>query len=283
MNDDELTPVWRALSDPTRRTILDLLKEQPRTTGDLCNYFDVSRYAIMKHLSILEKAELLIIRRQGRERWNHLNAVPLQRIYERWLRPYEAEWASTLLQLKHHLETLKGNSETMADKAISTATLTDIHIEQNVTIHAAPEDVFKALTQDISLWWTAPYFHLGEAARRLVLEPKVGGRLFEDIGNNEGLLLATVMAIKSPIELRLMGPMGMGGGPVQGVVQLQLEAKEKSTLLKLSHRAIGDVNEETKNGYSAGWEQLLGKRLRNFVEQGTRYDASTGALLDSNA
>ena len=177
MNDDNLTPVWKALADPTRRRILDLLQERPRTTGNLCDEFEVSRFAVMKHLSILEKAELIAIRRRGRERWNHLNAVPLQRIYERWLRPYEAKWASALLQLKRQVEASKGKRAAMTDKSITTATLKDIHIEQDITIQASPEAVFDAITKEISSWWSAPYFHTN-GAKQLVLEAKVGGRFY---------------------------------------------------------------------------------------------------------
>ncbi len=80
-------PIWKALADPTRRRILDLLKDQPRTTGDLSNAFSLSRFAVMKHLGILEAAGLVAVRRQGRERWNHLNAIPLRRIYEHYIDP----------------------------------------------------------------------------------------------------------------------------------------------------------------------------------------------------
>lgn len=275
MSDDDLTPVWKALADPTRRQILDLLKDRPRTTGDLCASFEVSRFAVMKHLSILEKAELIVVRRRGRERWNHLNAVPLQRIYERWLRPYEGEWATALLQLKQHVEAEKGGTTTMVEKPVTTASLKELHIEQNITIQGSPERVFEALTEEISVWWTAPYVHNKEA-RGLVLEPEVGGRLYEDLGDNQGLLLATVVLLRRPHELRLMGPLGMAG-PVQGVITLQLEAKDQGTLLKLSHRAFGEVSEEARQAYSKGWEELLGTRLRNFVEHRTRYDLSEGS------
>ena len=271
MNNNDLTPIWKALSDPTRREILDLLKEQPRTTGNLCDAFEVSRFAIMKHLSILEKADLIVVRRRGRERWNHLNAIPLQQIYDRWLRPYEAEWASVLLNLKQQIETSKGNELRMTTKSLSE--LTEIHVEQNVTINASPEVVFDALTQQISVWWTQPFFHSGEAAKRLVLELRPGGRFYEDLGNNEGLFLATVVSIKKPNQLQLIGPMGMTG-LVQGSVLFQLESKENSTLLKLSHRAIGDVSDEVKNGYDLGWKELLSNRLRSFIEDGTRYDGT---------
>lgn len=77
MIDDDLARVWKALSDPGRRKILDYLQERPRTTSELCDLFDVSRFAVMKHLTILERAGLVVVRRRGRERWNHLNVVPL--------------------------------------------------------------------------------------------------------------------------------------------------------------------------------------------------------------
>lgn len=81
-----LDDVWKALADPTRRRLLDLLKDRPQTTGQLCARFAMSRYGVMKHLGILEEAGLIIVRREGRKRYNYLNAVPIRRIYERWVR-----------------------------------------------------------------------------------------------------------------------------------------------------------------------------------------------------
>lgn len=268
LNVDDLTPIWKALSDPTRRRILDLLSERPQTTGELCSAFGVSRFAVIKHLSILKEANLVLVRPRGRERWNYLNAAPLQRIYERWLRPYQAHWAASLVQLKHYAEETKGGP--MAAKIVNLEAFREIHIEQEVTIAAPPERVFEALTRDIAVWWSAPFFH-STTARRLVLEPEVGGRFYEDLGDGQGLLLATVSFIKQPDQLRMVGPLGMSG-LVQGVISFQLEAKDEGTLLKLSHRAIGEVTEETHSGYAAGWEVLLGTRLRAYVEQGVRYD-----------
>ena len=104
MKVDDLGPVWKALADPTRRRILDLLKDGPRTTGEVCEGFPVSRFAVMKHLTILEGAGLVLVDRRGRERWNHLNAVPIQQIYERWISGYQAHWAAGLLRLKRRVE-----------------------------------------------------------------------------------------------------------------------------------------------------------------------------------
>ena len=102
--DVDLDQVWKALADRTRRKILDLLKDGPKTTGQLCEYFTFSRYAVMKHLGILEKAELVIIERNGRKRFNYLNPIPIRRIYERWMSPYSEIWAKNILELKRMAE-----------------------------------------------------------------------------------------------------------------------------------------------------------------------------------
>lgn len=96
--------VWRALSDPSRRFILDRLRDRPHTTGELANYFDSTRFAVMKHLKVLANASLILIERRGRERYNHINPVPIQGIYRRWIRPFEALPADRLLKIKRLAE-----------------------------------------------------------------------------------------------------------------------------------------------------------------------------------
>lgn len=97
MDDDA---VWRALADPTRRKVLDTLEQGPRTTGELCAVFpDLCRTAVMKHLDVLEQANLLLVRREGRHRWNYLNPVPIQRICERWLTAHTSRRSASFLSL----------------------------------------------------------------------------------------------------------------------------------------------------------------------------------------
>ena len=99
--DDGLNPVFKALADPTRRAILDALYEQPLTTGDLAARFpDVTRFAVMKHLKILVEADLVVVRREGKQRWNALNPVPLRAMYRRWVGKYMEQWAEAGLNLK---------------------------------------------------------------------------------------------------------------------------------------------------------------------------------------
>lgn len=93
--------VFKALADPTRRRILDLLRNGPRTTGYLVEQItDLSRCGVMKHLEILVEAELVLIRREGRHRWNHLNPIPIRGIHERWISDYVGLRAASLLRLK---------------------------------------------------------------------------------------------------------------------------------------------------------------------------------------
>ena len=108
--DQELEKVFKALADATRRKLLDELRDQPKTTGDLCDKFpELTRFGVMKHLDVLEEANLIFIRRDGRMRWNYLNAVPIQRIHERWISKFAAPLAATLLGLERHLEKNEDN------------------------------------------------------------------------------------------------------------------------------------------------------------------------------
>ena len=103
--DDPLEPVWRALASAHRRKMLDLLKDGPLTTGDLSAAFpELSRFAVMQHLGVLTEANLVIVQREGRQRFNHLNAVPIREIYERWVSQYAGHWASALVGLKRTVE-----------------------------------------------------------------------------------------------------------------------------------------------------------------------------------
>jgi DNA-binding transcriptional ArsR family regulator len=101
---DDLDSAWRALADPTRRAILDLLRDRAMTTGELADRFDLSRFGVMKHLGVLVEAGLVTVRREGRQRWNELNPMPIHLIYRRWIKPFETEPADRLMRLKRHAE-----------------------------------------------------------------------------------------------------------------------------------------------------------------------------------
>ena len=97
--------VFKALADGRRRKILDLLKSDGRTTGDLCSRFpELDRCTVMQHLGILERAGLIIVRREGRLRWNYLNPLPIKEIYDRWISPYASGAVEFLARMKRDLE-----------------------------------------------------------------------------------------------------------------------------------------------------------------------------------
>ncbi len=105
---DDLDPVWKALSDPTRRTVLDLLRRGPKTTTEIVEAFPtMTRHAVMKHIDALRVAGLINTREKGRRRINSLNAVPIRRIYERWMGPFSELWSSNLLRIKEDVENKK--------------------------------------------------------------------------------------------------------------------------------------------------------------------------------
>ncbi|TIT22389.1 MAG: helix-turn-helix transcriptional regulator [Mesorhizobium sp.] len=97
--------VFKALAHRRRRALLDRLKDAPQTTGMLCDAFpDMDRCTVMLHLKVLEEADLVVARREGRERWNHLNALPIKHIHDRWISQYATHAISILDRLKSDLE-----------------------------------------------------------------------------------------------------------------------------------------------------------------------------------
>lgn len=102
MDDDK---VFKALGDPTRRHVLDLLCEHNgQTLGELCAHLDMTRQSATQHIGILEEASLVTTVRRGREKLHFINPVPLHEVYERWVRKFERQRLRLLHDLKNELE-----------------------------------------------------------------------------------------------------------------------------------------------------------------------------------
>jgi DNA-binding transcriptional ArsR family regulator len=99
--------IFKALADARRRQILDLLKDGPRTTGQLCDHLAgvLDRCTVMQHIGVLVRAGLVVSHREGRQRWNHLNAAPIRDIYDRWISGYAGPAVEMLSRLRRDLET----------------------------------------------------------------------------------------------------------------------------------------------------------------------------------
>ena len=104
-NDDADDLIFKALGHRVRRRILDLLKTEPRTTGMLCDLIpEIDRCTVMQHLGVLEAAGLVVAEKRGRERWNHLDALPIHAIHGRFIGPYAVYAAAMLSRLKQTLD-----------------------------------------------------------------------------------------------------------------------------------------------------------------------------------
>jgi DNA-binding transcriptional ArsR family regulator len=101
----EMDEVFKAMADPTRRALLDrLFAKDGQTLSALEAEMPMSRFGVMKHLKVLEDANLVVTRRRGREKLHFLNPVPIRLIYERWVSKYAEPWAAGLTGLKRELE-----------------------------------------------------------------------------------------------------------------------------------------------------------------------------------
>ncbi|MGB7243715.1 MAG: helix-turn-helix transcriptional regulator [Sulfitobacter sp.] len=105
ITNDDMDSIFHALAHVTRRAMLDHVRADPGlTVGKLASHFDVSRIAVMNHLAVLEKAELVISEKDGRSRRLYLNAMPIQDIHERWTDTYSSHWADRVNIIKHAAE-----------------------------------------------------------------------------------------------------------------------------------------------------------------------------------
>src|SRR5450755_3352465 len=102
---DGMDPIFKALADPTRRSLLDeLFGRDGQSLSELEDRFAMTRFGVMKHLKQLEEAGLVVTRRQGREKLHCVNPVPIRLVHDRWVSKYSEPWASALVEIKQRLE-----------------------------------------------------------------------------------------------------------------------------------------------------------------------------------
>jgi len=254
--EEDSAPLWRALADPTRRRILDLLRERPRVTGEVAARFPVSRIAVMRHLEVLAEAGLVVSRKRGRQRWHYLNTVPLQKLNRRWADPAAAGFASALLRLQDTVEAEGRQMEPIRPI---------IDLALDIEIAGTPAAVFAALTKDIGGWWGHPF--VSARAISLALDPRLGG-LFTEQWDSGGQVLASVTGWAPDEHLALTGSFHLGVGV--GVATFDLAGSGASTLVRFSFRAIGVMDAEAAGAMSRGFADLVGTRLKALAETGTR-------------
>src|SRR5467141_4021122 len=139
--------VFRALADPTRRSLLDeLFEEDGQTLSALEQRLPMTRFGVMKHLRVLEEAGLVVARRRGREKLHFLNPVPIRLVHDRWVSKYAEPWAATLSGLKTRLEDEMMETVKTVSWAAGTAPVAAGTAVFEVFIKTTPERLWEAIT-----------------------------------------------------------------------------------------------------------------------------------------
>jgi uncharacterized protein YndB with AHSA1/START domain/DNA-binding transcriptional ArsR family regulator len=251
--DDSTAPAFRALADPSRRLLLDKLFERDgQTLGELSAHLPgMTRFGVMRHLGVLESAELITTRKDGREKRHFLNPVPIRRIHDRWISKYAAPVIGTMSAIKDHLEA--------ASMAIPPDEIEHVY---SIYINADPERVWRAITDGDE---TEQYYY----GTRVKSDWTVGSRVSYD--NSDGTVAADgevlIFEPTTRLEMTFLArwdPEVEAEGPIRHL--WELEPENGATKLTVTSRGMkkGSKNAE---GFGNGIIFIV-SGLKTFVEGG---------------
>jgi uncharacterized protein YndB with AHSA1/START domain/DNA-binding transcriptional ArsR family regulator len=248
MTVDPMSPVFRALSDPSRRLLLDRLFERDgQTLGELCMHLpEMTRFGVMKHLDVLVAADLVTTRRIGREKRHYLNPVPIRLMHDRWISKYAEPVIGALSAMKRHLEAPVSTFE---------------HV-YSVFIQAQPDRVWRAITDGAE---TAQYY-FGTAVQSS-WEP--GAPLTYTYTDGSVAADGKVLEIDPPNRLKMSfharwDPEIEAEGPVE--MAWVLEAQGEATKLTVTTSGLVEGS-RTATDFSGGIVYIV-SGLKTFVETG---------------
>ena len=139
-------------------------------------------------------------------------------------------------------------------------------IQLEIVIDASIETTWKALVNDIGLWWRKD-FYTSSKTKEFILEAKPGGKMYEDYGNDEGLVWGEVIVLDAPNVLELKSHLSPSfGGPLFSFLRLSLMGTGNSTTLTLNDVGVGYMSSETNEQTKAGWEMLFEEGFKTYVE-----------------
>jgi uncharacterized protein YndB with AHSA1/START domain len=246
MKQDE---VFKALADPSRRKLLDVLFEQDgQTLLELQAHLPMTRFGCMKHLQILEEAGLITTRKVGREKHHYLNPVPIQLVYDRWVSKYAQPWTQTLALLKNNLE------EITMDKKPA-------HVFQ-IFIRTTPELLWRALTEgDI----TRQYYFGSQVESSW----KPGEAYCYRNSDGSKLLDGDIVEIDPPRRLVMtFRPLWQGEEESSRLSTVSWEIMQVGATCKLTVTHAGLVPDRSAtHGIIEGWGQILSS-LKTWLETG---------------
>jgi uncharacterized protein YndB with AHSA1/START domain/DNA-binding transcriptional ArsR family regulator len=236
--------VFKALSDPTRRQLLDSLQAKAgQTLTELESGLGMTRFGVMKHLRVLETANLVVTRRDGRFKHHYLNAAPIQEVADRWIAPYQKPFARFALDLKTHLE-----GSPMADKP-------DFVIE--TYIRTTPKALWDAITRPEL---TAQYYYKG----RVQADLRVGGRFCYLDPKGEMNLDGEIVEIEPERKLvTTFKALWAESGSELTRVMYEIEQIGEACKLTLTHFDAA----KAKAGVDSGWPMIIAG-LKTLLETG---------------
>ncbi len=234
--------VFRAIADPTRRTLLDaLFRQDGQTLGQLEARFDMTRQNVMKHLKVLEDAHLVVPRRRGREKLHFLNPIPIRLLHDRWVSKYAEPWAATLSELKSDMEN----------------TMEKIY---EIYIKTTPDKLWQAITDEE----TRSKYQFGARVKSSFAK----GASYE-MSTPDGMPLGEGEIVETDPPRRLVQTMrALWGDDVkeEGTTRItwEIEAVGDSCLLRLTH---DQMREGANDQIYGGWPMIL-SGLKTWLESG---------------
>ena len=212
----------------------------------------------MQHLGVLEQAGLVLFRREGRQRFNYANAIPLRQIYERWVEPLGSSAAATALHLKRYAE-----QETTMESSFRL-----VKVEQEMRINAPRDKVFAALTSNLDDWWP----HRFKPNSQVYCDTKVGGSSGERFADGGGAIYGEIVYYDPPYKLAQSGASALAKGMSAFGVDT-LEPDGEGTIYKKELTFWGVVPDEMVKMYETGMRAIFEKALKGYLESGERYSA----------
>ncbi len=240
--------VFKALADPTRRLLLDSLRDRAgQTLTELESGLGMSRFGVMKHLKVLEEAKLVTTRREGRFKYHYLNASPIQEVADRWIAPYQKPFARYALNLKAMLESRRKMSE-KPDFVLETY------------IRTTPHALWDAITNPEM---TSQYYYGG----RVQPELRVGGRFYYLDPDGEVNLDGEVVEIVPG--KKLVTTFKARWAPQGAVTRVQYEIEQLGETCKLTLTHFDAAAAQA--GVETGWPMIIAG-LKTLLETGKPLD-----------
>lgn len=223
----------------------------------------MSRFGVMKHLGVLERARIVVARRHGRIRMNHLNVAPLRALQERWVSAH----AGRLADAVRNLEIATGESPMSQSRNDETGVV-DVALEWPIA--ATIQRVWQTLFNSPEAWWPAAH-RAGLKGSTMSFEPCIGGQLREERQDGAGLVWYSVIALEPMKSVDLTGFLAARyGGPATSLLHLELVpgAEDNSTILKLTDSVFGRIGPGLRASLTEGWQAIIGQGFVGALETG---------------